>query len=72
MSKILVIAEHHDGKLNAATAKYRLAAIIGGDVEECQMLQINQRCEQPKFFVGEFVTDEADQDGLAPQFPVAA
>ncbi len=35
MSKILVIAEHHDGKLNAATAKTvsAAAAISGASID---------------------------------------
>ena len=35
MSKILVIAEHHDGKLNAATAKTvsAAAAINGASID---------------------------------------
>ena len=34
MSKILIVAEHLDGKLNAATAKcVTAAAAVGGDVD---------------------------------------
>ena len=45
MTKILVVAEHHDGKLNAATAKTvsAAAAISGASTSTSMLAPLKQR-----------------------------